>query len=122
MGTPLFIYCVDVGSTVHGNFGWARLSPAGELTTGSEMQVVAQKLGEDLLVGRVALGVECPLFVPLRPEPLELLRCRPGEGTRSWSASAGITALGMGIVQGAWLLRELRKLCREDIPAFLTPS
>lgn len=121
IGTPLFIYCADVGSALHGNFGWARLSPLGELTTGSEMQALAQKLGQDLPRGRVALGVECPLFVPLRAEPLDLLRCRPGEGARSWSASAGITTLGTGIVQVAWLLRELRMLCTDDIPVFLTP-
>lgn len=98
------------------------MGSSGEVTTGTEMHDLARRVGEDLERERVALGFECPMFVPLRTESLDLLRGRPGEGNRPWSAGAGIAAAGIGIVQAAWLLREVRTLCKEDTPVFLRPS
>jgi hypothetical protein len=56
----------------------------------------------------VALGFECPLFVPVPEESLRLGMARQGDGNRAWSAGAGSGALATGIVEVAWLLRELR--------------
>jgi hypothetical protein len=56
----------------------------------------------------VALGFECPLFVPVPEEPMRLGGARGGEGARSWSAGAGAGALTTGLVQVAWVLSELR--------------
>jgi hypothetical protein len=58
---------------------------------------------------KVALGFECPLFVPVPEEPLRLGMARSGEGNRSWSAGAGAGALATGLVEVPWVLGELRQ-------------
>ncbi|MGE5434467.1 MAG: hypothetical protein ACM3S3_06740, partial [Candidatus Doudnabacteria bacterium] len=64
----------------------------------------------DLGAGRaVALGFECPLFVPVPEQALGLGMARTGEKNRSWSAGAGAGAMATGIVQVAWILSELRR-------------
>ncbi len=66
-------------------------------------------IADDLASGTpVALGFECPLFVPVPEEALRLGAARVGEGNRSWSAGAGTGALATGIVQAAWILERLR--------------
>lgn len=57
----------------------------------------------------VALGFECPLFLPLHHDEMKLTSGRPGEGSRSWSAGAGCGALATGLVQVAWVLKEVRQ-------------
>jgi hypothetical protein len=57
----------------------------------------------------VALGFECPLFVPVPEDPLRLGAARVGEGNRSWSAGAGTGAMSTGLVQAAWVLRSHRE-------------
>lgn len=110
----LAIYCADVGSIKQGNFGWAREEvPAGEVERhrgGTEIVELVAAVAEDLAAGvRVALGFECPLFVPVPDDPFRLGAARPGEGTRRWSAGAGTGALTTGLVQAAWVLTELRE-------------
>jgi len=56
----------------------------------------------------VALGFECPLFVPIAVEETHLTRARPGEGSRPWSAGAGCGALATGLVQAVWVLQTIR--------------
>lgn len=110
---PLAVYCADVGSIRQGNFGWAREHvPAGEIERhrgGTEIPGLVNAVSEDLAAGvPVALGFECPLFVPVPEDPSRLGAARPGERTRPWSAGAGTGALTTGLVQAAWLLTELR--------------
>jgi hypothetical protein len=110
----LCVYCADVGSIRQGNFGWAREEvPAGEIERhrgGVEIAELVEALADDLSAGMpVALGFECPLFVPVPDDPFRLGAARPGEGTRPWSAGAGTGALATGLVQAAWVLAELRE-------------
>lgn len=115
----LAVYCADVGSIKQGNFGWAREGvPAGEFERhrgGTEIVDLVDALAEDL-DGRlpVALGFECPLFLPVPEDPFRLGAARPGEGSRSWSAGAGTGALATGLVQAAWVLAALRTRRSED--------
>ena len=115
----LAIYCADVGSIKQGNFGWAREEvPAGDIERhrgGTEIAELVGVLFEDLSAGvPVALGFECPLFVPVPEDPFRLGAARPGEGSRPWSAGAGTGALTTGLVQAAWVLTELRKRRPDD--------
>jgi hypothetical protein len=55
----------------------------------------------------VALGFESPLFVPLAADPQDVTSARPGEGNRPWSAGAGTGALAIGLVESAWILRQI---------------
>jgi hypothetical protein len=112
------VYCADVGSIKQGNFGWAREVPGVEIERhrgGTEIVELVESVADDLSVGvPVALGFECPLFVPVPEDPFRLGAARPGEGTRPWSAGAGTGALATGLVQAAWVLAELRKRRPDD--------
>ncbi len=108
------IYCADIGSIPRGRFGWAR-ADADESAVethrgGTEIVELVEEVLEDLEARRpVALGFECPLFVPVPHEPLRLGMARPGESNRSWSAGAGAGALATGMVEVAWTLKELSR-------------
>mgnify|MGYP000265226483 CR=1 FL=1 len=109
----LAVYCADIGSIKQGNFGWAREEvPAGGIERhrgGTEILGLVDAVAQDLGAGvPVALGFECPLFVPVPEDPSSLGAARPGEGTRPWSAGAGTGALATGLVQAAWVLFALR--------------
>ena len=112
------VFCADIGSVAKHNFGWYGDGPSG-ISGGSEpgelAAAVARVLGQ---MGSVALGFECPLFVPITDDPKGLTRARHGEGSRPWSAGAGAGALATGLTEVVWILRELRKLAPE-VSAYL---
>ena len=104
----LAIYCADIGSIRRGNFGWAVLDVDhqhhGEAIGGLVDDVVA-----NLAAGtKVALGFECPLWVPVSGEPSDLTAGRAVDGNRSWSAAAGTCALAAGLTETAWILKQMR--------------
>jgi hypothetical protein len=77
------IYCADIGSVPNGRFGWARSAPDETAIEGHrggvEIVDLVEAVGTDLDAGRaVALGFECPLFVPVPKEPLRLGMARAG--------------------------------------------
>ena len=108
----LVVFCADVGSVATGRFGWARSegdAAVDEVHDQSKPSHLVEAVCRELAVGRpVALGFECPLFVPVPREEMNLGRARAGEGNRSWSASAGTGALATGLVQAAWVLDGIR--------------
>jgi hypothetical protein len=71
---------------------------------------------------QIALGFECPLFVPVRDDPEKLSQARDGEGNRPWSAGAGCGALCVGLTQVIWILDNLRQSLVVETPAFLSWS
>lgn len=99
------IACADIGSVARGNFGWWSSDGRSDNTPASLAEHVAAALNSGL---PVALGFECPLFVPLSDDVRLLTSARPGEGSRPWSAGAGCGALATGLVQVVWLLRAVR--------------
>lgn len=112
----LVVVCADVGSVAKGNFGW--WSSQGE--SGTRPSTLATHIATVLISGTpLALGFECPLFVPLSADELCLTNARPGEGARAWSAGAGCGALATGLVQVTWLLQEIRRQLLQPVPAFL---
>jgi len=110
----LVVYCADIGSVPKHRFGWARAesdeAAIERHRSGTEIVDLVEAVAEDLAAGRaVALGFECPLYLPVPEQPLRLGAARPGEGNRSWSAGAGAGALATGLAQVAWILDELRR-------------
>jgi hypothetical protein len=108
----LAIACADIGSVAGGKFGWAA-SVEGEQPSeeASRPEELARFVASELMSGRsVALGFECPLYVPVSDDPDDLGRARNNEGNRPWSAGAGSGALATGLVQVAWVLRRVREL------------
>jgi hypothetical protein len=112
----LVTVCADVGSVSKGNFGWWSEADANGITPSELATHVADLLDRG---NRVALGFECPLFVPLVADERSLTNARPGEGNRAWSAGAGCGALATGLVQVAWVLREVRSMLTHGVPAYL---
>ena len=113
---PMLIACADIGSVPAGNFGWwCSTGQTGTLPS-SLAVLVAEHLNRCI---PVALGFECPLFVPLPDDETKLGKSRPGEGSRPWSAGAGSGVLATGLVQVAWVLKAV--LDELDVPtdAFL---
>ncbi len=73
MQNPVVV-CADVGSVAKGNFGWWSSEGHG----GSQPSTLADHVAAALNTGaRVALGFECPLFVPLVEDENLLTRARP---------------------------------------------
>ncbi len=115
------ICCADIGSVSKGRFGWASLSTAAdqERSSGKDIEALADLVGGHLANGKkVALGFECPLWVPVADSPCDLTRKRKGEGNRPWSASAGATSLATGLTEVAWVLQRIRPTV-QGVEAFL---
>jgi hypothetical protein len=113
----LAVFCADIGSVKAGNFGWYGGAPGAE-GPGNDPATLADAVARQLRTAHaVALGFECPLFVPLCPDPSGLTAARDGEAARPWSAAAGATALATGLTQVAWILRRIR--AETHAPAFL---
>lgn len=106
--SEVVVWAVDIGSVMKNRFGWCR--KAGQARkSGHDNQDLACGVVEDLANGkRVALGFECPLFVPITDDPTFLTRARTGEGSRSWSAGAGCGALTTGLSETVWVLERIR--------------
>jgi len=109
----IIVWAVDIGSIKNGNFGWCRAYSFQNTTHGESISDLAEGVAKDLLEGRrVALGFECPLFVPITTDPNDLTKARNGEGNRSWSAGAGCGALTTGLVECVWIFERIRELAK----------
>ena len=121
----MVVYAVDVGSIAQGNFAWARvarLADTPEDTSGDDICDLVEAISVDLRQGRrVALGFECPVFIPVRDVPAQLTTKRLGEGNRPWSAGAGTGALATGLAQSVYVLRKLREAA-EKTGSYVTPT
>jgi hypothetical protein len=106
---PPIVACADIGSISAGRFGFAISYSEGHSESGDDIRTFVEQLGR-LMDGKhqIALGFECPLFVPLPRDPNKLTSARSGEGSRPWSAGAGCGALATGLTEVAWILRELK--------------
>jgi len=87
----------------------------------TDIRKLVEAIAKDLFAGaHVSLGFECPLFVPISDDPLQLSSARRGEGNRPWSAGAGSGSLAIGLTETVWILREIRCLIPNNVPAFLS--
>lgn len=101
------ICCADIGSVEQGKFGWASCPEAADADHASPrslVRFVAERLEAKV---KVALGFECPLWVPVADEPSDLTKARIGEGNRAWSARAGAYTLAIGLTEVAWILDQI---------------
>jgi hypothetical protein len=106
------VACADVGSVDKGNFGWALRDMPDDLEETPENASItefADALIDRLEEGRsVALGFECPLFIPVRDDPKDLTKARDNEGSRAWSAGPGTGSLVTGLAETVWVFSEVR--------------
>jgi len=120
-GVPI-VWAVDIGSIKRQNFAWCRISQKEkadlDIKDGDDISDLTQGLADDLSSGRcVALGFECPLFIPVPQNPLLLTDARAGEAAHPWSAGAGCAALATGLSECAWIFDKLHDLVRVDVRA-----
>ncbi|MCY3597620.1 MAG: hypothetical protein OXG71_09345 [Rhodospirillales bacterium] len=104
----LAIYCADIGAIKHGNFGWAVVRGDSERSGKAIGGLVDDVVGSLAAGVKVALGFECPLWVPVPDDPDGLTAGRAVDGNRAWSAGPGASALATGLTESAWILREVR--------------
>jgi hypothetical protein len=120
MPENLWIFCADIGAVQAGRFGWFGADPDGRPVSGHSIEELANSVAAAISRGaKVALGFECPLYVPLRDDPMQLTKARAGEGNRSWSAGAGCGALATGLVEVLWVLERIRANTPASARAFL---
>ncbi len=112
--TPVFSVCViDIGSP--SNLGWAMVSEKNRLKTikCNNLDMAIETIVERLPGEAIALGFECPLFVPVRENWRDLTKARKGECSfginRPWSAGAGATSLAIGLPIVTYTLRKIRE-------------
>ena len=109
----LAIYCADIGSIKKKNFGWA-IVHGNRKRGGKEIGGLVDDLVGSLAAGiKVALGFECPLWVPVTDEPAGLTAGRAVDGNKPWSAGAGASVLAAGLTETAWILRETRRRLKD---------
>ena len=115
----MLVVCADIGSVPRGNIAWWSNARQEGTSPVSLSAIVASAL----LSGQsVALGFECPLFVPIPERELDLGKSRIGEGNRAWAAGAGAGALATGLVQVCWVLQRVRENVSKTITGCLSWS
>ena len=67
----LAIFCADVGSIKQNKFGWAAELANGSQVSGSSIEEYSDEIARQIKSKvKVAVGFECPLFVPVRSDPI----------------------------------------------------
>ena len=96
-------------------FGWACLLADEQPQTGNDIRVLADSIAGALGEPRkIALGFECPLWVPVDADPQQLTAARSVDGNKPWSAGAGAAALATGLSECAWIPAEVRRRMIEE--------
>jgi hypothetical protein len=117
----LAVFCADIGSVAKNNFGWAGILDQSEyrsLASGPNIAELTDEVADRLNSGvPVALGFECPLFVPISQDPARLTSARIGEGRRAWAAGGGSGALATGLTETVWILRRVREQLSSQVRA-----
>lgn len=92
------ICVIDIGSPKLGNIGWCLLDTQLEKKyTGSDLDTLFPLLPPIIKSQGLVLGLEAPLFVPIRQNILLATKGRRGEKRRPWSAGAGAQVLAMNL-------------------------
>jgi hypothetical protein len=109
---PYSICVIDIGSPKLRNIGWSVFDPKTQaFQNGVELDEIVPLIAEQLKLRGVILGLEAPLFVPLRDDLMLATKARKGEGRRPWSAGAGAQVLTMNLPIMTYLLRKLKAAC-----------
>ncbi|CDF58286.1 hypothetical protein [Thermobrachium celere] len=111
------VWCADIGSIKANKFGWCKKDLLEQnVILGKDIKQFALGIADDLTKGyKVALGFECPLFIPISENPLNLTSARNGEKNRAWSASAGSQVLSIGLAEMVWIFKNIKENCKNEI-------
>ncbi|NQZ14804.1 MAG: hypothetical protein HRT94_08290 [Alphaproteobacteria bacterium] len=116
---PYDVCVIDIGSPKLGNIGWCFVhTKTYELHTGLNLDEVIPLISSSLQENGLILGLEAPLFVPLREDLMSATKARKGEGRRPWSAGAGAQVLTMNLPIMTYLFKQI-KARYPDVQAFV---
>lgn len=108
--TPAVVACVDIGSPKKGNVGWALLHGEKQLT-GRDLPAFIALLEPHIRSGHtIAMGFECPLYVPKRADVATMTDCRIGEEGLNWCGGPGASVLATGLAQTNWVLARMAEM------------
>lgn len=83
------------------------------------MKRFVKVLNDAIQSGPVALGFECPMWVPMATKPVNLTGRRCMDDRWPWSAGGGAPALAVGLTEVAWILARIKKKSAgEGTPVF----
>ncbi|MCY4177946.1 MAG: hypothetical protein OXD32_05580 [Endozoicomonadaceae bacterium] len=92
------ICVIDIGSPKLGNLGWCLIDKTkGNTFTGSNLDNLFPHIISATRRNGLILGLEAPLFVPIRQDLMLATKARKGEERRPWSAGAGAQVLTMNL-------------------------
>ena len=109
--SPYSVCVVDIGSPKLGNIGWCVIDAnTGEAQRGADLDALFPILATQLETRGLVLGLEAPLFVPLREDLMKATKARSGEGRRPWSAGAGAQVLAMNLPIMIYIFNHIARL------------
>lgn len=121
----MVVYVADIGSIKKSHFGWCRKNIDQDNTKFdkdycTDIGKFVDCIVDDLNNGKkVAIGFECPLFVPITEKSVDLTKPREGENNRPWSAGAGCGALATGLTECVWIFERIYEKSKIDVkPTF----
>jgi hypothetical protein len=103
--------CVlDVGSPRLGNLGWCFIDvKTSREYVGDDLESLIELLSKQVKERGVILGLEAPLFVPVRQDVQLATKGRKGEGNRPWSGTAGAQVLAINLPIMGYLFQHIYK-------------
>ncbi len=109
VNNPYDVCVIDIGSPKLGNIGWCFIEvKTNNIYVGKNLNKLIPLIGNCLKNQALILGLEAPLFVPLRGDLLLATKARKGEGSRPWSAGAGAQVLAMNLPIMTYLFQKLK--------------
>tara|TARA_B100001094_G_C18184624_1_gene802975 strand:- start:2151 stop:2828 length:678 start_codon:yes stop_codon:yes gene_type:complete len=106
------ICTIDIGSPKLGNLGWCLYDSLSEKEfTGQDIDQLFPYIKDVSQTGGLILGLEAPLFVPIRENLMLATKGRKGEGKRPWSAGAGAQVLAMNLPIMIYILKGIQSAC-----------
>ncbi|MEM9399779.1 MAG: hypothetical protein AAF984_06185 [Verrucomicrobiota bacterium] len=107
---PYSVCVIDIGSPKLGNLGWSFI----DIKTAKEEHGVCLDTLIELIVKKMkshalVLGLEAPLFIPIRQDLMLSTKARKGEGRRPWSAGAGAQVLAINLPIMSYLFSRLKE-------------
>lgn len=108
---PYDICVIDIGSPKLGNLGWCYLEAAAQQEhTGFHLDDLFPHIHNGVSTHGLILGLEAPLFVPIRPDLMLATKARKGEARRPWSAGAGAQVLALNLPIMVYLFQGIQAL------------
>ena len=110
MNASYNVAVIDIGSPKLGNLGWCLIETDTDREyTGVHLDELFPLLPKILERKGMLLGLEAPLFVPIRDDLMKITKGRLGESRRPWSAGAGAQVLALNLPIMVYLFEGIKK-------------